>query len=496
MSITFSGLATGMDTDSIVTQLMELERAPIARIEAKKTEATNRIEAYAQFKTTLDDLKTSVSAMTLTSQIKSNSVSLSTSAPFTATSANAGSGSYNISVTKLAQVQKTIIGADASHKGLASQTDALLGTGTFTLTKLGADPLVTTDDVATTITIDSTNNSLAGMAAAINEKSADTGIKATIINDGSTGSPYHLILTGTDSSTEFSINSNLLAADGLTPVAFGTAATQTQPQVAQQAEVYIDGLKVVSNNNTITSAISGVTLNLNAVSEADATKTPPFATSLLEIKPDTGALKEKLTSFVTNYNKVMEWILSGYDETSTTTTATTDEDSETEELLGSVLRGDSTIQGVKRGLQNLLSSVVNTSGSLHVMSELGITTQLDGTLLQDNAKMDTALADNFEGVVSLLAGEGEVDGMMKKFNYYMLKVTSGTTGMYALKKSNHDLNIKRIDTQISNMEPRMVAREASLRAQYSTMETLVSGLNSQGSFLTQQMDLLSNMLKG
>jgi len=495
MSITFSGLATGMDTDSIVSQLMELERAPITRIETKKAEATSRIEAYAQFKTTLDDLKTSVSAMTLTSQIKSNSVSLSTSAPFTATSANAGSGSYNISVKQLAQVQKTIIGADAANNGLASSTDALLGTGTFTLTKLGADPLVTTDDVATTITIDSTNNSLVGMAAAINEKSADTGIKATIINDGSTGSPYHLILTGTDSSTEFSINSNLLAADGLTPVAFGTDATQTQPQDAQQAEVYIDGLKVVSNNNTITSAISGVTLNLNAVSEADATKTPPYATSLLEIKPDTGTLKEKLTSFVTNYNKVMEWILSGYDEFSSTT-ATTDEDSETEELLGSVLRGDSTIQGVKRGLQNLLSSVVNTSGSLHVMSELGITTQLDGTLLQDNTKMDAALADNFDGVVGLLAGEGEVDGMMKKFNYYMLKVTSGTTGMYALKKSNHDLNIKRIDTQISNMEPRMVAREASLRAQYSTMETLVSGLNSQGSFLTQQMDLLSNMLKG
>ena len=174
----------------------------------------------------------------------------------------------------------------------------------------------------------------------------------------------------------------------------------------------------------------------------------------------------------------------------------TDEDSETEKLMGSVLRGDSTIQGVKRGLQNVLSSVVKTSGSLHVMSELGITTQLNGTLLQNNSKMDAALADNFDGVVSLLAGEGKVDGMMKKFNYYMLDVTSGSTGMYATKKSNYDLSIKRFDTQIANMEPRMVAREATLRAQYSAMETLVSGLNSQGSFLTQQMDLLSNMLKG
>jgi len=482
MSITFSGLATGMDTDKIVSQLMELERAPITRLETKKTAATSRIEAYAQFKTTLDDLKTSVSAMTLTSQIKSNSVSLSTSAPFTATSANAGSGSYNISVKQLAQVQKNI------SSGVASQTDALLGTGTFTLTK---------GSVNTAITIDTTNNSLAGLAAAINEKSGDTGVKASVINDGS-GTPYRLALTGTDSSASFSVTSELTGGTGSVAI----DSLETAYQTAHQAEAYIDGIKVVSNNNTISNAISGVTLNLNAVSAVDPTGTPiapdlqAYATSLLEIKPDTGALKEKLTSFVTNYNKVMEWILSGYDEFGGTTAATTDVDSETDELLGSVLRGDSTIQGVKRGLQNLLSSVVNTSGSLHVMSELGITTKLNGTLLQDNTKMDAALAENFDGVVSLLAGEGKVDGMMKKFNYYMLNVTSGSTGMYALKKSNYDLNVKRIDTQISNMEPRMLAREATMRAQYSAMETLVSGLNSQGSFLTQQMDLLSNMLKG
>jgi len=483
MSITFSGLATGMDTDSIVSQLMELERMPIARLEARKTAATSRIEAYAQFKSTLDDLKTSVSAMTLTSQVKSNTVSLSTSAPFTATSANASSGSYNISVAKLAQVQKTIIGADGANSGLASQTDALLGTGTFTLTKDGVD---------TVITVDSTNNSLLGLAAAINEQSSTTGVKASIINDGTTASPYHLVLTGTDSSMEFTIDSAL--TDGVNPIAFGTAATQTLAQENQQAEAYIDGLKVVSNNNTITNAISGVTINLNAVSEVESAGPPAvYATSLLEIKPDSGALKEKLTSFVTNYNKVMEWILSGYEEFGGTTA---DDDPETEDLLGSVLRGDSTIQGVKRGLQNVLSSVINTTGSLHVMSELGITTQLDGTLIQDNSKMDAALADNFDGVAKLLAGEGEVDGIMKKFNYYMLNVTSGTTGMYATKKANYDLNIKRLDTQISNMEPRMVAREATLRAQYSAMETLVSGLNSQGTFLTQQMDLLSNMMKG
>lgn len=474
MSITFSGLATGLDTDSIITQLMELERAPITRLETKKTEATERLEAYAQFKTTLDDLKSAVSAMTLTSQVKSNSVSLSTDAPFTATSANASSGSYNVAVKQLAQVQKTI------SDGWTSQTDALLGTGTFTLTNGGED---------TVITVDSTNNSLSGLAAAINEQSGDTGIKASIINDGS-ATPYRLVLTGTDSSTNFSVSSNLLAADGITPISFATTQTQT----AQQAKVMVDGIEIVSNSNTISGAISGVTLNLSGISDVESAGPPAtYKNTLLEIKPDTSALKEKLTTFVTSYNKTMEWILSGYEEFGGTTT---DDDPETDDLLGSVLRGDATIQGVKRGLQSVLSSVINTSGSLSVMSQLGITTQLDGTLLQDNTTMDAALENNFDDVVKLLAGDGSTDGIMKKFNYYMLEQTNGSTGMYAIKKQNYDSNIDRLDTQIANMEPRMEAREATLRAQYSAMETLVSGLNSQGSFLTQQMDLLSNMLKG
>jgi len=483
MSITFSGLATGLDTDKIITQLMELERAPITRLETKKTDSADKLAAYAQFKTTLDDLKTAVSDMNLTSQVRSNTVSLSDTAPFTATSANAGSGSYNVAVKQLAQVQKTIVGASSSKNGLTSQTDALLGTGTFTLTK---------GTTNTVITVDSSNNSLLGLAAKINEQTGTTGIKASIINDG-TGTPYHLALSGTDSSTTFSVTSSLLAADGITPVAFGTAATQTSAQTAQQAEAYIDGVKVVSNSNTISGAINGITLNLNSVSEADATKTPPYATSLLEIKSDTGALKEKLTSFVSSYNKTMEWILSGYEEFGG---AVPDDDPETEDLLGSVLRGDSSINAVKRGLQNALSSVINTSGSMKLLSELGITTQLNGTLAQNNTKMDDALANNFEGVVKLLAGEGSTDGVMKKLNAYMLTVTSGTTGLYAIKKTNYDLNAKRIDTQILNMEPRMVKKEAMLRAQYTAMESLVSGLNAQGSFLTQQMDLLSNMLKG
>ncbi len=482
--ITFSGLATGMDTDSIVSQLMEIERLPIDRLEAQKESEKEKLEAYAQFDTIIDDLKDAVSAMTLTSQVMTSEVKISSDAAYSATSTSAASGSYNISVAQFSQVQKNI------SEGWSSNTEALLGTGTFTVN-------------GTDISITDSNNSLLGLTEAINAISDTTGVTATIINDGSETDPYHLVFTGVDSSTSFTMSSDLEDGDA-NPIVFST----TQAQTAQQAVVFIDGIKVVSDSNTISSAISGITLDLNELSETSYAGTseegvdpwdwadpPVYVSNQMRVEPDTDSLKEKLTTFVSSYNKAMDWIRSGYSELGGSTT-TINEDGEEEELLGSVLRGDASINSIKRGLQSVLSTTVDASGSLRVLSQLGITTQLDGTLRQDNTILDAALEDNYEDTVHLLSGEDDVDGVMKNFNYYLLDITSGSTGFYATKKTNYDSIVNRLDDNIRNMEPRMAKKEATLRAQFTVMEQLVSGLNAQGSFLTQQMDMLSNMMTG
>lgn len=482
--ITFSGLATGMDTDSIVTQLMEIERLPIDRLEAQKVAEKEKLDAYAQFKTTIDDLKEAAGALTLTSDVRTSEIKLDSEAAYSATSSSATTGSYNISVAQLSQVQKNVT------EGWSSSSDALLGTGTFTVN-------------GTEISITDSNNSLSGLLESINEISETTGVTATLINDGSETDQYHMVFTGVDSSTSFTLESNLVDGD-TNPIAFDT----TQAQSAQQAVAFIDGIKVVSDTNTISDAISGITLNLNEVSQTSSAGTsedgvdpwdwadpPTYVSDQMRVEPDTATLKEKLTTFVTSYNKAMDWIRSGYSELGGSTTTTDDEGNE-EELLGSVLRGDASINGIKRGLQSIISTTVNTSGSLSVLSQLGITTQLDGTLRQDNTMLDEALADNYDATVSLLSGEGDVDGVMKNFNYYLLDITSGTDGLYANKKNDYDSLIRRLDDDIRAIEPRMEKREKTLRSQFSVMEQLVSGLNAQGDFLTQQMDMLSNMISG
>jgi flagellar hook-associated protein 2 len=486
-NITFSGLATGMDTDSIVKQLMEIERIPMDRLEAKKTSEKERLDAFSQFSSILDDLKEAASSMTLTSQVKMSEVKLSSNDALTATTTSAASGSYDISVAQLSQVQKDV------SEGWASQTTSLLGTGTFTVN-------------GTDITVTAENNTLSGLASAINEISDTTGVKASIINDGSETSPYHLVFTGVDSSSAFTLTSNLNDASD-DPITFATS----QVQDAQEAVVFIDGLKVVSSSNTIDKAIQGVTIDLNEVSKTSHAGTaeagvdswewadpPVYVSTNMTVAQDPEALKEKLTTFVTSYNKAMNWINSGYIEFGggNNTSVTTKDGEEEEKLLGSVLRGDSSIHRIKRGLQNLLTNTVKTGGSVQLLSQLGITTQKNGTLHQNNTKLDAALKDNYEDVANLLSGKDDVDGVMKNFNYYLLDVTNKSKGLYASKKTNYQTVIDRINDNITQMEPRMAKKEKMLRAQFTAMETLVSGLNAQGDFLTQQMDMLSNMMKG
>lgn len=479
MSITFSGLATGLDTDSIVTEIMALERAPIDRLEAKKTSQTERLEAFAQFKSRLDDLKSAVGDMSLTSQIRSTKVSLSSDDTISAESDSGAIGSYNISVAQLSQVQKTV--SDA----YSSKTESVLGTGTISIN-------------GTNINVTSENNSLAGLMESINAQSETTGVSATIINDGSGDTPYHLVLTGADASTSFTVTSDLTDASS-DPIEFGT----TDVQQAQQAVAFIDGIKIVSDTNTISDAISGVTINLNGVSNTSYAGTeeagvdpwdwadpPVYGTTSMNIEADTSALKEKVTSFVTAYNGVMEWIASGYDELGTST-VTADDGSE-EELLGSVLRGDATINTVKRQLQNVLTSVVDNSGAFSILSEIGISTNLNGTLSQDNTKLDNALANNYDDLVALFSGDDDAAGVMKNFNSLLLDLTSSTQGVYATQKNAYDTAIDKLDSQIDLMEVRMDKRESILRSQFSAMEQLVSSLNAQGDYLTQQLEAFNN----
>jgi flagellar hook-associated protein 2 len=474
--ISFGGLATGLPTDDLVKSLMAIERQPIDRLEASKEYEAQRLKAYGQFNTRLDDLRSAVGNLNLTSQVRTTSVRLSSEDSITASSKGASVGSYDIAVAQLAQVQKTVT------DGFSSETESVLGTGFFAI-----------NDVA--VEIDSSNNSLQGLMASINSVSQKTGVSASIINDGGGSENYHLVLTGKDAATGFSLTYDF-KDEANNPIAFSVS----QVRAAQQAVAYIDGIEVVSNTNTLIGAIAGVTINLNKESEivtpAAGGNPAVYKTSTLNVEADTGALKEKLSAFVSSYNSIMDWIDSGYDITAKTEDTTTTSDETQEDSLSDYLRGDATINDIKRSLQSVLSNAVGNGGSLQILSEIGISTQSDGTLLLNNGILDKALESKFDDVVKLLAGEGSVDGVMKKFNSYLINTTSKTKGMYANKRDRYETSVKRLDDQISQKEFLMDKIQTRIRAQFNAMELLVSNLNATGDYLTQQMDMLSNLYNG
>lgn len=475
--ISFGGLATGLPTEELISSFMEVEKSSLYRLQDEKSEESKKLEAYEEYGDLLDKLRESVSGMHLTSEMRQTDVSIKDDAPISVTSDGAATGNHTVAVQQLAQVQKTV------SDGVSSRSESVFSEGQITLGD-------------TVIVVDENNNSLAGIMDSINSLTAETGITASIIDDGSDSGNYHLVMTGNDASTDFSFGTNLTVTENGETGGFAATHTST----AQQAIAYVDGVKVVSNSNTLNDTISGLNISLNEVSEvlvpADETTgaNAILATTTINVEPDTDSVKEKITEFVTAYNNTMEWIVSGYEYKADDTSSQSSSDSSKEDdddkdtkvtgELSSLLRGDASINNVKRDLQNIFGDSVNNSGSYQILAEIGLETQQDGTLYINSSKLDDALDSNYEDVITLMAGDSTKDGAMDKFNTALLSHTSATTGLYAGKEDTYESKENQLDTQIERQESRLKKIELQYRSQFTSLELLVSSLNQQSSFLT------------
>ena len=458
MAITFGGLATGLDTATIVESLMAVEKLPLERLEVDKTWQTNRLNALKEFDAKLNSFLGNVKSLTDRDQYFTKKVSTNSDDYFTASVTNdaiAGTN-YSVEVKSLAQVQKsfsnTVDGA-GNDIGFSSKEESILGTGDVTITVNGTDHTITlTDD----------NNSLTGFMEAINK--ADIGVSAAILNDG-TDNPYRLTLTGSSVENTFSVNTSDLAG--------GTKAFHNfeVSVAAKKAHVVIDGIDIYSNSNTVKDGIPGVSLNLLKATADEFTK--------VAISEDSGAVEKNIQSFISGYNAVVSFV-SGQSTLGDTKAG--------------ILSGDSGLNSIKRHLQDMLTSLNSSSGNLKTLSQLGLETQNNGTLTLNSETLSDAKDADFDSLVNLLAGEdGEENGIAHKFETYLEGLTHSSTGMFAGRSKAINTNIDNMETRITQMEERLVKREETIRAQFNSMELLVSTMNSQSAFLTQQLSYISNL---
>jgi flagellar hook-associated protein 2 len=450
-----------IDVNSLVSQLVAATRAGQDANISKQTQAvTTQISALGTLKSALSTFQDSLSTIDTVSAFNAATASSSDSTVFTATAGTSATpGSYSVSVSQLASAQQLV---SKPFTGGGSDT---VGTGTLQVSLGGT---------SFNINVDSTNNTVAKLASAINSAAGNPGVVATVIT-GSDGA--HLVLssaqTGAANSIKLTETDGGTGLSGVTYDPTTNAANYTEIAKAQDAQFNISGIPHTSASNTVSDALNGVTLTLTGISKAGAT-TGTLASSQLTVASDTDAITTNVSAFVDAYNTLVQAIqpLGSFDQTTQTA--------------GPML-GDATLQGVQNDIRSALYGIVNTgSTTYNSLASVGITTNKDGSLSFDKTKFQTALASAPTAVTQLFAGTKGVAATLET------RINSELNSGGAIDSRSKTL-IKQenaLTDQTTKLNDQMTALTASLTQQYSHLNTLLSSLQSMSAYLSQQFSAL------
>ena len=358
------GIGSGLDIASLVNGLADAEKAPKEALIKRREEANSaKISALADASSAIDGFASALSSLisggTLFTQPSVSDTSILSAS--TVTGSQLKTLSAQLEVIQLAKAQ-TI-----SSVGLASST-AAVGEGDLTITT-GATSVV--------VTIDSTNNTLEGLVAAINGKNA--GVTASIVTDQGTAK---LVLKGaTGTANAFTLSVAGGTTSGLERFAYGAGVTggMTEAQAAQDAIVKMDGVEIRRSSNSFKDLVPGVQFDLK--------KAAPGSIVNLGITRPTAAIEQAVNDFVAAYN-----------ELNTILAAATAPGVNGE---GGPLRGDLSIRDMRRQLGQLTSTVLNSRGNIKTLAEIGVRTNRDGSLSVSTPALQQALQNDPEGVEAL-----------------------------------------------------------------------------------------------
>jgi flagellar hook-associated protein 2 len=444
-----SSSAGTLDVPTLVSQLMAVERRPIDQLNAKITANQIKISSFGTISSLVSGLQTA--AQNLSKGLQGFAATSSNTTVFSSSATSAAvAGSYALNVSSLAQAQSLISAGVANSStaisnGVATTLSFDFGTtagATFTSNGTGIK----------SITIDGTNNSMQGIAAAIN--AANMGVTATLINDGSATSPYRLSITSNSTGASNSLKISAAGGDGSinTLLGYDPAGVKnlTQTVAAQNANFTVNGVAITSASNTVSSAIQGVSITLNSTTVTPAT---------LTVAHDTAAISTAVSSFVDSYNALYNQMRSrsAYGTTGAAAPA---------------LAGDGTVRLMMDQLRGVFMTGA-TGGTMTSLSQAGITTQADGSLKLDSAAFSTALSGNYSD--------------MSNLNTWATSVLTPGTGLIDTRTQSIKTSTDAYNQRISQLENRMTTLQKQYTTQYSNLNMLLSSMNNTSSYLSVQL---------
>lgn len=428
-TITSPGIGSGLDINSLVTQLVEAEKAPqTARLDTREAVLQARLSAFGTLKGALSSLQTSLSGLTSLSTYRGRTATSSNPDVLTASAGTtAAAGRYQVGFTGPATEHKLATDPVNQEGARFTAVTDTMGTGTITFT-FGTSVYDGDTDTYTSFeqnpaqpsyTVEITDGSLQGIRDAIN--GAEMGITASIIFDGT---HQRLALssedTGAANSLEITVaddDGNDADAAGLSLLAFNSGATHMiQTQAAQNVSgLTIDGIAVTSASNTLTDVINGLAIDLLEP-----------GTSTLTVSYNKDSVSSAVSSFVEKYNGLISTVrdLSSYNP-------------DTGEA--GLLNGDGVLRNIDAQVRRVFSQTVSgLSGPYRQLADIGITRSAsDGSLVLDNVKLEAAIEDNFDAIAGMFTAYGSTSDSLIQYQSSTAVTRAG----------EYDINISRLATQ-------------------------------------------------
>ena len=420
-ALSSSGLGTGqgIDVTATVNQLIANLRGPEQVWQTQQQILQGQSSALTQLNTEVTALSNAVDTLNdPAGALSARAVSSSQPAIATATASNSTPvGSHTIVVNNLAS-------SSSYYSSAVASSTTVLAAGAFTI-QVGSQP-------ATTITIDDTNNTLDGLAAAITN--ANLGVTASVVND-STGARLAIVSNASGAASDLTVNNA------------GSSLSFTKGATGTDASLTIDGVPISSAGNTIANSVAGLTLNL--VGAAPGTQVQ------IAVSPDTTKVTQAVTDFVTAYNTIIQDLSSQFTYNASTGSA-------------GALASDA---GARMVQTELLSAVTyaGTGNSFNTLAQLGVSMNNDGTLTVDDAKLSSAVNSDFAGVQNFFhpaTGTGFAAALKAQLD----PLTDPTQGAFSIELKGMSDGQKSFQDQIDNYEIYIATEKILLTQQYTQVD--------------------------
>ncbi len=439
MAFGVDGLVSGMNTGAMVDAMVAVYSLPQKALENQIVDTEAKKQAISGVMNRLDALDDAIKDIEDEDDFKVYKAEYEETDAFKVTTENGAiPGNYTIKVNALADTElETSQGFDdKSSTGVVAEGDLV----------------VTYAGTESTITIDSSNSSLSELAAAIDDID---GLSAYVLNTGSDSEPFKLIVQGEDSGEDNSISFDTSGLSGS-----GTVPSFTEQRAASDAEIEINGITVVDSDNEFSNAVPG--LDIEIYQENDSAEN--VAVSL-----DKDQIEANLQNIVDKYNDVVNYV-------------STKSVHNSEIGISGPLVGETAVTRVLRNIQSVVSEEYSTGETLNSLSLMGITTSTDGTLSIDTSDLGDALDDHLDDVVAMFTDDdgGFGTAMREQIDVY----TDAVDGTLESYKDSLESRVRDLEKSVDDYDYRIQRYEDRLRSQFSSMETILGGMQGTSNYMS------------